>query len=87
MCGKLCDRIYFIYLLKNHQDDKLYSGNIYFDRSEENELAVLPQKFDRRPEWRSDRICDRLWYGFDGEQTSAKNVTVMAVWPHWRSDR
>ena len=36
-----------------------------FDRNDESELAILPQTIDRSPEWWSDRIGDRLWYGFD----------------------
>ena len=31
-----------------------------FDRNDESEPAILPQKIDRNPEWRSDRIVDRL---------------------------
>ena len=34
------------------------------------------------PEWRSDRIGDRLWYGFDWEQIRAEKNR-----PWWRSDR
>ena len=30
-------------------------------------------KNDRRPEWRSDRIVDRLYYGFDWERIQAEN--------------
>ena len=37
-----------------------YIENISFDRNDESELAILPQKIDRSPEWRSDRIVDRL---------------------------
>ena len=43
-----------------------------FDRNGEIKLTVLPQKFDRSPEWWSDRICDRPWYGFDSKQIRAE---------------
>ena len=43
-----------------------------FDRNDESELAILTQKIDRSPEWRSDRIGDRLWYGFDWERIRAE---------------
>ena len=43
-----------------------------FDRNDESELAILPQKCDRSPEWWSDRIGDRLWYGFDWERIRAE---------------
>ena len=43
-----------------------------FDRNDESELAILPQKCDRSPEWWSDRIGDRLWYGFDWERIQAE---------------
>ena len=45
-----------------------------FDRNDEGEFAVLPQKFDRGPEWWSDRIGDRLWYCFDWEQIWAEKI-------------
>ena len=53
-----------------------------FDRNDEIEFAVLPQKFDRSPKWWSDRIGDRLWYGFDWELIRAEKNR-----PQWRSDR
>ena len=43
-----------------------------FDRNDESELAILPQKFDRSPEWWSDRIGDHLWYDFDWERIRAE---------------
>ena len=52
------------------------------DRNDESEFAVFPQKFDRSPEWWSDRIGDRLWYGFDWERIRAEKKR-----PQWRSDR
>ena len=45
-----------------------YRKDTHFDRSDESELAILPQKFDRSPELWSKRICDDLRYGFDSEQ-------------------
>ena len=53
-----------------------------FDRHDESELAILPQKIDRSPEWRSDRIGDRLWYSFDWGRIQAEKNR-----PQWRSDR
>ena len=43
-----------------------------FDRNDESELAILPHKFDRSPEWWSDRIGNRLWYSFDWERIRAE---------------
>ena len=54
----------------------------YYYRNDESEFAVLPQKFDSSPEWWSDRIGDRLWYGFDWERIRAEKNP-----PQWRSDR
>ena len=52
-----------------------------------SELAVLQQKYDCCPEWRFDRICDRLWYGFDWEQIWFENkiarhggLTPLLIW-------
>ena len=62
-----------------------------FDRNDEIEFAVLPQKFDRSPEWWSDRIGDRFWYGFDWERTRAEKIdrnndlTALVIWPEGES--
>ena len=38
-----------------------FSEYTYFNRSDESEVAILPQKYDPSPDWRSARIfCDRL---------------------------
>ena len=52
-----------------------------FDRNNEIEIAVLPQKFDRSPEWWSYRIGDRIWYGFDWERIRTEKNRRQ-----WRSD-
>ena len=43
-----------------------------FDRNDGSEFAVLQQKFDCSPKSWSDRISDRLWYGFDWERIRAE---------------
>ena len=62
-----------------------------FDRNDEIEFAVLPQKFDRSSEWWSDRIGDRLCYGFDWERIRAEknrpqdDLTALVIWPEGES--
>ena len=57
----------------------------------ESELSILPQKIDRSPEWWSDRIGDRLWYGFDGERIQAEkndrndDLSALVIWPEGES--
>ena len=51
--------------------------------------------FDRNdessPEWWSDRIGDRLWYGFDWERIRAEKIdcnddlTALVIWPEGES--
>ena len=62
-----------------------------FDRNDESELAILPQKCDRSPEWWSNRTGDRLWYGFDLERIRAEKIdrnddlTALVIWPEGES--
>ena len=62
-----------------------------FDRNDEIEIAVLPQKFDRSPEWWSHRNGDHLWYGFDWKRIRTEKIdgnddlTALVIWPEGES--
>ena len=60
MYGKLATGNILLTLKINHNNANWFSENTYLDCSDESERAVLPQRYDRCPEWRLDRICNHL---------------------------